>query len=99
MIYSSSRTGDVARGPHRGKLPRVHPYREPAARPTPTKVERPALRVGDLVRVRDDERRELVSYGGRVGRVTMIDGAVYVVTFAPDSCGLFFRPRLLKLAA
>jgi len=55
--------------------------------------------VSDLVRVRDDGRRALVTYGGRVGRVMMIDGAVYVVAFGPDSCALFFRPQLLKLAA
>ena len=77
------------------------PYREPSQRLThapPTRVERPSLHVGDLVQVRDDGRRALVTYGGRVGRVTMTCDAVYVVAFAQDGCGLFFRAQLLKVA-
>lgn len=66
----------------------MHPYRETALRPKPPAVIRPALRVRDVVRVRTD---------GRVGRVAMISDDVYIVAFAADSCGLFFRAQILKL--
>lgn len=69
----------------------MHPYRDAPPRPMLVAVKRPRLHVSDLVMERAT---------GRVGRITMIerDGPVYVVAFASDSCGLFFRTQILKLA-
>lgn len=65
----------------------------------PPAVERrplAALRVGDVVRVSEDQG---TAYAGCVGRVAMICGRVALVAFGGRRSWLYFRPQIAKLAS
>ena len=73
----------------------MHPYREPSQRLTHAPRRLAPLQAGDLVRVREDDERDGVSYAGRFGVVVMICEGVYLVRFRGGS-RFYFRRALTK---